>query len=130
MNFTADDINLIEYERKTLNLDWFYEKKGPHYYKFRTFIKRSGAVQYKSPDGSESNGRSYKESEIKDLFEKIAAFIDCDNFEMEHWFDDSVGTVIIYFKDGNKERFDRGLKREFNGTGICLYELIVDFLGE
>ncbi len=126
----VEEIDFIEYERKTLNLDWVYDKVGPHYYKFQTLIKRDGSVYEKTPDASESIVKKFKESEIKELFERITTFLEYDNFEMENWFDDSAVTVIVHLKDGQKKRFDRGLKRVVNGNEICLYDLITRYLPE
>ncbi|MBB5226562.1 hypothetical protein [Treponema ruminis] len=46
------------------------------------------------------------------MFEDIASFLSERHLELRIFIDDAVGTLTIYFKDGHKEEYDRGMGYE------------------
>lgn len=70
--------------------------------------------------------KQYSAKKINKMFEDIGKYLSNKRFKQDIFCDDSSGTLIIYYKDGHKEKYDRGLS---NGED-CLYFHILNVKGD
>ena len=67
--------------------------------------------------------KQYSAKKITKMFVDIGKYLSNKRFKQEIFCDDSSGTLVIYYKDGHKEKYDRGLS---NGEdSLCFHILNV-----
>lgn len=111
----SDEIDFMEFKERIVHY-CYDENKVKDTYKAKIKIERNGCItKTVTLENWEKVKKIYKKEiapiVIENCIKDVADFLSGGRLRKSIFTDDSCGTLIIHFKDGHSEKYDRGLAR-------------------
>lgn len=110
----VDEIAYMQYIETSFSVERMIDGLPPDVWKREVFYYPEGRVMVHQmlEDGEERDiktEKNYPPETIRQMYIDIATYLSNKRFKQNIFYDDASGTLFVYYNDGHKEKYDRGL---------------------